>query len=54
MFAPGAESPDDELEEVHRDAEDPWGVDSRWYEHRKRDLLLAALPQPRFHRVLLA
>ena len=52
VVAPGAESPDDELEEVHRDAEDPWGVDSRWYEHRKRDLLLAALPQPRFHRVL--
>ena len=44
--------PDPELEEVHLAAEDPWGVDSRWYERRKRDLLLAALPRPRFHRVL--
>jgi len=49
---PGAASPDPELEEVHLAAEDPWGVDSRWYERRKRDLLLAALPRPRFHRVL--
>ena len=42
------DSPDDELDELHRDAADPWGVDSRWYERRKRDLLLAALPRPRF------
>ena len=52
VVTPGAESPDSELEEVHRDAADPWGVDSRWYERRKRDLLLAALPRPHFHRVL--
>ena len=30
--------------------EDPYGVRSRWYEQRKRDLLLAALPKPRFQR----
>jgi LmbE family N-acetylglucosaminyl deacetylase len=52
MVVPGSASPDQELEEVHRDAQDPWGVDSRWYEHRKRDLLLASLPRPRFERVL--
>jgi SAM-dependent methyltransferase len=29
---------------------DPFGYASRWYEQRKRDLLLAMLPRPRFHR----
>ncbi len=52
VVVPGAESPDQELDAVHRDAEDPWGVDSRWYERRKRDLLLAALPRARFERAL--
>jgi SAM-dependent methyltransferase len=27
---------------------DPWQVGSRWYEQRKRALLLAALPEPRY------
>ena len=52
VVVPGAASPDRKLEEVHRDAEDPWGVDSRWYEQRKRDLLLAALPRVHFELVL--
>ncbi|MFS0757334.1 methyltransferase [Noviherbaspirillum sp. 1P10PC] len=30
---------------------DPWSMDRRWYERRKRELLLAALPRPRFGRV---
>ena len=30
--------------------DDPYGLRSRWYEQRKRDLLLAALPRPRFQR----
>lgn len=30
--------------------EDPFGYRSRWYEARKRDLLLATLPRPRFAR----
>ncbi|MDG2525931.1 SAM-dependent methyltransferase [Stenotrophomonas sp. HITSZ_GD] len=29
---------------------DPFGYASRWYEQRKRDLLLAMLPRRRFHR----
>lgn len=33
-------------------ADDPWGFDERWYEQRKRAILLAALPRPRFARVL--
>ena len=52
VVTPGVDSPDDELDEIHRDAEDPWGVDSRWYERRKRDLLLAALPRARFAAAL--
>lgn len=29
-------------------ADDPWGMGSRWYEQRKRALLLASLPRARF------
>ncbi|MFC0712940.1 PIG-L family deacetylase [Cellulomonas biazotea] len=32
--------------------DDPWGFEDRWYEERKRDLTLAALPDARFGRVL--
>src|SRR4051794_6407205 len=52
VITPGAVSPDDELDDLHRESEDPWGVDSRWYERRKRDLTLAALPRSRFRCVL--
>lgn len=31
---------------------DPWGFESRWYEERKRAVLLAALPRPRFRAAL--
>ncbi|HET7799752.1 MAG TPA: bifunctional PIG-L family deacetylase/class I SAM-dependent methyltransferase [Humibacillus xanthopallidus] len=40
------------FDRVHGDAPDPWGVDDSWYEERKRDLTLAALPRPRFRRAL--
>ncbi|GAA4736405.1 hypothetical protein GCM10025783_03190 [Amnibacterium soli] len=33
-------------------SDDPWGFTDRWYEQRKRALLLATLPRPRFGRVL--
>ncbi len=39
----------DRLQEVD---EDPWGVETRWYEQRKRALTLAALPRQRFRRAL--
>ncbi|HVB26679.1 MAG TPA: methyltransferase, partial [Mycobacteriales bacterium] len=35
---------------LYASAEDPWGLAERFYETRKRDLLLASLPRPRFHR----
>ncbi len=43
---------DDALDDLHRESADPWGVDVRWYEHRKRLLTLAALPRQRFRRAL--
>ncbi len=47
------EAADDEtLDRLHRDQPDPWGVDVRWYEQRKRQLTLAALPRPHFRRGL--
>ena len=33
---------------LYRDASDPWGTTTRWYERRKRTLLLAALPRERY------
>jgi LmbE family N-acetylglucosaminyl deacetylase/SAM-dependent methyltransferase len=32
--------------------DDPWGFDVRWYERRKREVLLSALPRERYTRVL--
>ncbi len=52
FVTPPEECPDDTLDGVHEDDADPWGVESRWYERRKRDLVLAALPRPRFRRAL--
>lgn len=36
------------FDQLHARSADPWGVHTRWYERRKRDLLLAALPRPRY------
>ncbi|NNG38358.1 methyltransferase domain-containing protein [Flexivirga sp. ID2601S] len=43
---------DDRLEQLHRDAGEPWGADTRWYEARKRQILLGMLPRARFARTL--
>ncbi|TQM62031.1 bifunctional PIG-L family deacetylase/class I SAM-dependent methyltransferase [Humibacillus xanthopallidus] len=40
------------FDRVHGDAADPWRVDDSWYEERKRDLTLAALPRRRFRQAL--
>jgi LmbE family N-acetylglucosaminyl deacetylase len=45
-------SPDEVFDRVHEDTADPWHVDDSWYEERKRDLTLAALPRRRFRRAL--
>lgn len=36
------------FEALHRGSTDPWGVHSRWYERRKRELVLASLPRERY------
>ncbi len=38
------------FEPMYRAGADPYGVRDRWYEKRKRALLLASLPRPRFAR----
>ncbi|WP_295538142.1 class I SAM-dependent methyltransferase [uncultured Pseudacidovorax sp.] len=35
---------------IYAEQDDPYGVRTRWYERRKREMLLAALPRPRFRR----
>lgn len=40
------------FDDFYRRHDDPWGFDSRWYEQRKRDLTLAALPRRRYASAL--
>lgn len=48
-----AERPyDAALDDLHAVEADPWGADTRFYEARKRALLLAALPRARFRHGL--
>lgn len=35
---------------LYSDAADPWGIEQGWYEERKRAVVLAALPRPRYGR----
>lgn len=41
---------DEHFERLHREAEDPWRVRSRWYERRRREVLAASLPRERYAR----
>ena len=43
---------DDSLDELHDSSSDPWQVRTSWYEQRKRDVTLAALPHERYGRAL--
>ena len=49
-----AEAPahDATLDQLHREVAEPWGADTRWYEERKRALVLAMLPERRHGRIL--
>ncbi|GGN43260.1 methyltransferase [Streptomyces kronopolitis] len=38
------------FEEMYQHSPDPWHLADRWYEQRKYDLTLAALPQPLYRR----
>ena len=37
-----------DFDELYRGDPDPFGVDNRWYEQRKQQVLLASLGQPRY------
>ncbi|MFK3971860.1 SAM-dependent methyltransferase [Pseudomonas sp. NPDC087358] len=43
--------PADYFDELFANSDDPWAFQTRWYEQRKRDLTLAALPRQRYARV---
>jgi SAM-dependent methyltransferase len=38
------------FDRLWQDEPDPWGLESSWYEDRKRAVVLAALPDPRYRR----
>ncbi len=38
------------FEQKYASGSDPWGFDSLWYEHRKYDLTMAALPRQEYRR----
>jgi LmbE family N-acetylglucosaminyl deacetylase/SAM-dependent methyltransferase len=42
----------DFFDDFYQGRTDPWGFESRWYEERKRAVLLAALPRERFRHGL--
>lgn len=44
----------DYFDDMYARHDDPWGFDSRWYEERKRAVLLAALPRRRYRAVFEA
>jgi SAM-dependent methyltransferase len=50
MQAPAAPPSSPAAPELYSRDPDPWGCDTRWYERRKRALLLACLPRPRYRR----
>ncbi|WP_329174433.1 SAM-dependent methyltransferase [Streptomyces sp. NBC_01477] len=46
----GSGTPTGYFDTMYRDADDPWHLTERWYEQRKYDLTVAALPLPRYRR----
>ena len=40
------------FDDTHARRDDPWGVTTRWYERRKRSLVLGSLPDERYGAVL--
>ncbi|MGF1596999.1 MAG: SAM-dependent methyltransferase [Acidimicrobiales bacterium] len=38
------------FDERYARSPDPWHIDARWYEERKRQLTMAMLPRPRYRR----
>jgi LmbE family N-acetylglucosaminyl deacetylase len=45
---PTDNAPVSRFADLYGDGDDPWGTRSSWYEQRKRDVVLACLPRPRY------
>lgn len=43
-------TPDDYFDRMYGGSDDPWDYARRWYERRKRGIVMAALPHPRYGR----
>ncbi|MET7571791.1 SAM-dependent methyltransferase [Streptomyces sp. NPDC005492] len=43
-------TPDAYFDAMYHDTDDPWSLSRRWYERRKYELTVAALPLPRYRR----
>ncbi len=52
--APAASVGREYFDDMYARHDDPWGFDSRWYEERKRAVLLSALPRRRYRSTLEA
>ncbi len=52
LLTASAECIDGSLDRLHTDQADPWGVETRWFERRKRELVLAMLPRAEFERTI--
>lgn len=48
--APGAQFDRAYFSSMYRAIDDPWGLSSHYYEHRKRSILMASLPRETFRR----
>lgn len=48
FFEPAADPVSGHFERLHREAEDPWGARTRWYERRKRQVLTTSLTRERY------
>lgn len=50
FVVPAAASESGYFDDLYRRSPDPWGLDDRFYEQRKRELVMASLPRPTFRR----
>lgn len=52
VFVPSAAAQPVDFDAMYETADDPWGFADRWYEQRKRAILLGSLPRQRYGRAL--
>lgn len=45
-------TPEEHFADLYARRPDPWGFETRWYEERKRAVLLASLPRPQYARAV--